>query len=73
MRVSQRDRRQLEPTLGKEKVAADGSGSLFYHMDIGAGKKKFRILPLAYEPQNPDLYLPNGLQTPVLGHLRPST
>ena len=37
------------------------SGSLFYHVDTGAGKGYFGILHLAYEPQDPALPSPISL------------
>ena len=49
-RVSRRDRRQPELTLGIQTLAVDIWGHSFYRMDTSAGKDHFGTLPQLYEP-----------------------
>lgn len=62
---------EKEEAIGVHPVDRDAGikfgGELVYHMNIGAGKHHFVILPLAYQPRAPSL--PASLKAPVLGRL----
>ena len=69
--ASWRGRMPLGLTLGTDTLAAAVFGSLFYHVDTGAGKRHSGIPPLACKCWDPALS--TSWSEPVLGLPRPSS